>query len=169
MSDSILNTVTGWPDRSVFDSFPVSPSNGCPVGEVFPDSLYKNPSMWSNDRFSSMSTTTCSMADRPLPGIAASFARGFSLAARLPPPPGLSMIARCRPRRLLGVLYRRRSRKTRPERVRPPGPGGQSENVFDEALYLPGGQCIPGLVAGRRGGDRPRPAGRVGEADGPCP
>ncbi len=45
MFGSILNTVTGWPEASGHDSVPVSPSNGCPVGEVFPDSLYKNPSM----------------------------------------------------------------------------------------------------------------------------
>ncbi len=79
------------------------------------------------------------------------------------------MIARRRPRRLLGVLYRTRSGRTRPGRVLPPGPGGQSENVFDEVLYLPDGRCISGFTAGRRGGDQPRRAGRAGAPDGSCP
>ena len=36
---SILKTVTGWPEASGFDSVPVSPSNGCPVGDTFPSAL----------------------------------------------------------------------------------------------------------------------------------
>ena len=59
MLGSILNTVTGGPDDAGLDSLPVSPSYGCPAGDTFPLPVYRKPSMWSNDRFSSISTTTC--------------------------------------------------------------------------------------------------------------
>src|SRR5450759_4278818 len=67
----IRNTLTGDPALAGLDSVPFRPSYGCPEGETFPLSVYRNPSMWSNDRFSSMRTTMCSIEGRPLPaGIA---------------------------------------------------------------------------------------------------
>jgi hypothetical protein len=53
----------GLPLAPGFASLPVRPSNGCPVGETFPRSTYNKPSMWSKDRFSSIDTTMCWMAD----------------------------------------------------------------------------------------------------------
>src|ERR1035438_3323316 len=68
---SIRNTLTGEPVPDGLDSVPFRPSYGCPEGETFPLSVYRNPSMWSNDRFSSIRITMCSTEGRPLPaGIA---------------------------------------------------------------------------------------------------
>ncbi len=52
-------TDTESPVASALDSLPVNPSNGCFVrGETLPESEYRKPSMWSNDRFSNTRTTT---------------------------------------------------------------------------------------------------------------
>jgi hypothetical protein len=66
---SIRDTATGWPFEPGFDSVPVRPSNGWPDGVTLPG--YRNPSMWSNERFSSMRTTTLFTEARPpLAGLA---------------------------------------------------------------------------------------------------
>ena len=69
MLGSILNTVTGAPFSGALASVPVSPSNGWPAGDTLPEPLYRKPSMWSKDRFSSISTTTCWIVDKLVPGV----------------------------------------------------------------------------------------------------
>src|SRR5579862_5416754 len=62
---SIRNTVTGCPFVPGLDSVPVRPSNGWPDVDTLPG--YRNPSMWSNDLFSSIRSTTLFTAARPVP------------------------------------------------------------------------------------------------------
>ena len=84
MAGSIRDTVTAAPVESGLDSVPVSPSKGCPAGETFPWPLYRNPSMWSNDRFSSISITTLLTEPRPLPLVMSPLPAPEWLCRRLP-------------------------------------------------------------------------------------
>jgi hypothetical protein len=62
----IWKTETGLPLLPGLVSLPVSPSYACPDGAWLPASVYRYPSMWSNERFSSISTTMCSIDASPL-------------------------------------------------------------------------------------------------------
>src|ERR1700722_2012699 len=57
VAGSMANTVTTLPFESRLDSVPASPSNGWPATDTLWRSLYRNPSMWSKERFSSIKTT----------------------------------------------------------------------------------------------------------------
>src|SRR5882724_8625342 len=58
MPGVIGNTIARFPWASAFDSVPSRPSK-------LPDFGYKNPSMWSKERFSSITSTTWSIESRP--------------------------------------------------------------------------------------------------------